>query len=235
MRFGLYFIPDPTHPLWKAGAEWLGRDIYSDQLIDQPDVPGLSRERVGVLTVSPRRYGFHATMKAPFRLASECRVEALFSAFESFCDQTTVFDMPDLEVSKLGPFYALVPSKASNALNELAADVVAYFEPFRAPLTEAEIAKRNPERLSDSERANLSDWGYPYVFDDFRFHMTLTEGVEGEDSALVGSFLETYFNEALARPLLVERLALVVEPSPGAPFVVRTTGRFSLVLKTGTA
>lgn len=235
MRFGLYFIPDPTHPLSKAGAEWLGRDIYSDRLFDQPDVHGLSKGRIGALTGSPRRYGFHATMKAPFRLASECKVEALFSAFENFCGQTTVFDMPKLEVSKLGPFYALVPSIRTNALNEFAADVVAYFEPFRAPLTEEEIAKRNPEWLNDSERANLFDWGYPYVFDDFRFHMTLTESVEGEESALVGSFLQTYFNEALAHPVLAERLALVVEHSPGAPFVVRTTGRFNPVLKTATA
>ena len=47
-------------------------------------------------------------------------------------------------------------------------------DPFRAPLTPSERARRRPEDLDPRRRALLDRWGYPHVFEAFRFHMTLT-------------------------------------------------------------
>ncbi|WP_417770607.1 DUF1045 domain-containing protein, partial [Stappia sp.] len=99
-----------------------------------------------------------------------------------------------------------------------AADIVRHFDRFRAPLSEADLARRNPERLAPPLRANLEAWGYPYIFDAFRFHMTLTERLRAEDAARVLPVLEAHFGDVLAEPVAMDRLALYVETAPGVPF-----------------
>jgi hypothetical protein len=82
--------------------------------------------------------------------------------------------IPSLEVRRLGGFIAVVPTEPSAALADLAAATVAALDPFRAPPSEAELARRRKARLSDRQEALLMKWGYPYVMEEFRFHLTLT-------------------------------------------------------------
>lgn len=177
MRYALYFTPPADDPLTGAAARWLGRDAFTGKAL-APD--GQRPDGWESLVAEPARYGFHATLKAPFHLAGGQTETDLLSALDVFAAETPAFTMPRLKIGLLGSFFALVPDGDADALDRFAADVVRAFEPFRAPLSAADIARRKPETLPEPERTYLHDWGYPYVFDAFRFHMTLTGPVPAE-------------------------------------------------------
>ena len=139
-----------------------------------------------------------------------------------FASSASPVVIPRLKRHAIGPFFALVPEEPVAELNQLANDVVVAFDRFRAPLTEAEIAKRRPERLSETQRHNIERWGYPYVFDEFRFHMTLTGPVEEKDRARVERTLDEFFTPLLDDAVEVANLALFVEPEKGAPFEIHS-------------
>ena len=42
------------------------------------------------------------------------------------------------------------------------------------PPTQGELERRGLDSLSERQRGNFERWGYPYIFDEFRFHMTLS-------------------------------------------------------------
>lgn len=222
MRYAIYFMPGPTAPLTREAARWLGRDIFTGETYSGEATGRLHARRIDELTATARRYGFHATLKAPFRLAADETEASLFSAFEAFAAATESFIVPEMVVGNLDGFFAVVPQSRSGQLDDFSARIVSNFERFRAPLTEADIARRNPERLSPAELQNLHDWGYPHVFESFRFHMTLTDRVPAEERAEIGAILNQRFAPVLPRPFPIDGLALVVEPEPGAPFQVRS-------------
>lgn len=219
-RYALYFTPPPDHPLTMSAARWLGRDAFSGQTTDCP-VAALDPHDWGRCVAFPRRYGFHGTLKAPFRLAYGASKTALLDDLEAFCAELPAFEIPPLAVGRLGSFFALLPSAPVPALHALAAALVQDFDTFRAPLTEAEIAKRNVDRLSDTERDYLDRWGYPYVFDAFRFHMTLTGPVAADAQDAVEAVLRSYFEPVLGAPLLVDAVTVFVEDEPDTPFMAR--------------
>jgi putative phosphonate metabolism protein len=222
VRYALYFAPCADDPLNLTAAEWLGRDAYNNVGYARAAEGGLSPEDLNTLTADPRRYGFHATLKAPFHLA-EGRSEAeLLQAMEAFATETSAFDIPSMIVGQLGHFFALVPDTLHPPLQKFAADVVETFEPFRAPLSEADIARRKPDALPPRQRENLMRWGYPYVFDEFRFHMTLTGPVPEARTSVMASILKQRFAEFIGRPLRIDGLALFVEPERGGPFLVHS-------------
>ena len=222
MRYALYFTPPASDPLTLAAQRWLGRNAFTGAALEQPTVAGFDAAALTGLTADPRRYGFHATLKAPFTL-SEGRSEAEFIAeIGRFVAETDPFDIPEVVVGRLGSFFALVPGDHCDALQGFAAEVVRRFERFRAPLSSADIARRKPDELNAAERQNLVQWGYPYVFDEFRFHMTLTGRVPAERHDAVETVLLDQFAEFHGRPLPVTGLALFREPSRGADFTVHS-------------
>jgi len=219
LRYALYFTPPASDPLTLAAQRWLGRNAFTGTPLVQPEANGLD---AAALTADPRRYGFHATLKAPFALA-EGRSEAeLLAEIGRFVSETEPFDIPEIIVGRLGSFFALVPGDHCDALQNFAGEVVRRFERFRAPLTSADIARRKPDELSAAERQNLVQWGYPYVFDEFRFHMTLTGRVPAERRDAVEGALRAHFAEFHGRPLPIAGLALFREPARGADFTVHS-------------
>jgi hypothetical protein len=122
-----------------------------------------------------------------------------------------------LRVATLGAFTALVPHAAPPELGLFAAECVAAFEPFRAPLTEAETARRRPERLSPRGRALLERWGYPYVFEAFRFHMTLTDALAEEAREPWRARLAAAYGAGA--PLVLDALSVLRQDGAG-PFRV---------------
>lgn len=214
MRYAIYFSTNADHPLTRAAAAWLGRDAFDAYI---PAAVG--REE---LVDEPARYGFHGTLKAPFHLHNGIDEASLFDAFDEFCAETPSFEIPEIVIGQLGPFFALIPGKNAHAgINALAEACVRTFEPFRAPLSEADVARRKPEALPERQRQYLLEWGYPYVFEEFRFHMTLTGAVPEADRSDVRSRLEMHFGSFAGKPLAVSHLALFVEPERGAPFNVQ--------------
>lgn len=215
MRYAIYFTPAEDNALTRKASRWLGRDAFTNTRHDD-------HSAYADMTAEPRRYGFHATLKAPFTLAEDRTESELLAVFNDFARTRLPFDIPKVVIGNLGPFFALVPDDTHQPLQDFAADVVTQFEPFRAPLSDADIARRRPQDLSDSQRRNLSDWGYPHVMDDFRFHMTLTGPVELSERANMASVLKAEFSDFIDRSLSISGLGLFIEPARGQAFHVHT-------------
>ncbi|TCL71952.1 DUF1045 domain-containing protein [Rhizobium sp. BK251] len=222
MRYALYFTPPKDDPLTGLAARWLGRDAFTGSAFAVPEHDGLSVGDQFELTADPRRYGFHATLKAPFALAASVRERDLLEVAEDFAARTHAFEIPELVLGRIGRFFALVPGSLHQPLQDFSASVVKAFEPFRAALSEADVARRKPERLTERERANLMRWGYPYVMDEFRFHMTLTGQVPPEHSDAMNAILTERFAAHTGRPLAISGLAVFVEETRGGPFTVHS-------------
>ena len=231
-RYAIYAAPgsgpaDPAGGLLRETAErWLGRSVTTAPVT--PGVPdGWTREAVDAITVSARRYGFHGTLKAPFRLAAGRTPEELDDALTRFAAGRERVLVPRLRMARLGGFFALIPgAEAPGAeaagLYALADDVVTAFDGFRAPATEAEIARRRPGSLTPRQRELLKAWGYPYVLDEFRFHLTVTDSIPEAQRSAVEATLTDWFAASLGATVPVDALALFIEAEPGAPFTLRS-------------
>jgi putative phosphonate metabolism protein len=220
MRYAIYFTPRQDEPLARLAANWLGRDPFGAATKPVEAVGDLSAAEVAFHTASARRYGFHATLKAPFRLAANETEISLRAALDAFAEAMPTVTIPRLVVSQIDGFFALVPQSPLPPLNRFADDVVLGFDRFRAPLTEAEIERRSPDSLKPAEFRNLCQWGYPYVFETFRFHMTLSGRAGPQESLRLRAAIDSLFAEVLQQPVLVDALTLFVETEPGAPFMV---------------
>jgi putative phosphonate metabolism protein len=222
MRYAIYFTPAPDDPLTRTAARWLGRDPFTGDVTPAPALGRLSAAEVAFHTAAARRYGFHATLKAPFRLAEGETETSLGRAVDAFAEGMAPVVLPRLVIGQIDGFFALVPEGKPEALHKLADDVVVAFDHFRAPLTEAEIERRNPDALRPAEFRYLCQWGYPYVFEAFRFHMTLTGRVGAEEAPRIRGAIEEFFGTMVEGPVAVDGLAIFVEPEAGAPFKVQS-------------
>lgn len=209
-RFAVYYAP-PAGDFWDRASHWLGWDAASGQAVVPPDL-GLD---AAAITRDPRRYGFHGTVKPPFRLADGVDPARLHDALTDLCARLAPVELPGLRLSNLDGFLALVPDGDAAALRTLAAAVVEGLDPLRAPLTADEIARRRPERLSLRQRELLYRWGYPFVMEEFRFHLTLTDRLAGEQAAKAAITLEAHFAPLLPRPFRVADLCLFGEAMDG--------------------
>jgi putative phosphonate metabolism protein len=220
-RFAIYFAPATDDPWWRAGCEWLGRDAFTGLSYRQPSLPRLLASEQEKLTAAPRRYGWHATLKAPFALTETADLEQLRSALRELCRAFTPFLLPPLNVSLLDDFLALVPAENSVEIDRIARACVSRLHRFAAPLSPAELARRRSANLSPAEDALLLEWGYPYVMDYFRFHMSLTGSLADASVATV-DILRNGAHEWFAElpQCRFASIALFAEPSPDSDFVL---------------
>lgn len=215
-RYAIYFAPARLSPWWDFGARWLGRDDATGEALP-PGEPGsaFGPLALAALTAQPRRYGFHATLKAPMRIA--CREDEFVRRVDALARAIRPVPVGPLQPALLDDFVALVPRSAPPALGELAARCVVELDDLRAPLTAAERDRRRPTALDRRQRELLERYGYPHVLERFRFHMTLTGPVDGATAALViartAPEAERLHRES---PLALDRLCVFREPSPGA-------------------
>lgn len=219
-RYAVYLVPPQNSLLWNAGCRWLGRDAETRETFAPQDVPGFPAEKLVHATASPRLYGFHATLKAPFRLANGVDEAKLSAEIARLADSVGSFPMPALKVDRLNGFIALLLAGPGNALADLERRCVVELDALRAPMELAERARRLSARLSPRQREYLDRWGYPYVFDEFRFHMTLTERVDDATARVLVPWLGQNFQSALAEPLQSADLAVFVQPEPGTDFLL---------------
>lgn len=225
-RVAIYFAPEADDPLWRAGCAWLGRDPERDAALPQPPIEGLPPARLAAITADARRYGFHATIKAPFRLAEGRTADELAGSVAEIARAIPAFDAPPAAPASHYGYVTVLLTEASAEMAALEQRVVMGLEAFRAPLSEAERAKRLAAPLTERQRAALDRFGYPYVGEDFTFHMTLSARLAGEEHDTVLAAAEARFADIARRPLAVRSLALYVEPRPGAELVL--TRRFPL-------
>jgi putative phosphonate metabolism protein len=209
-RFAIYYAPE-AGPFAQAAAAWLGWDTVTGRSVTQPDVPDLA-----ILTADPRKYGFHGTLKPPFCLAPGASLADLCDATATLAGHLPAVELPGLDLVNLHGFLALVPQGDTAALTKLAARVVADLDPIRAPLTPADIARRNPDRLTPHQRDLLARYGYPYVMDQFQFHLTLSGPLTPAQISALQPLAAAHFDPVLPRPFKLTDLCLFGEAADGA-------------------
>ncbi len=215
MRIALYWAPRLDDPLHRLGSAWLGRDAETGARLPQPELRGLD---ITEITADARSYGLHGTLKAPFRIQTSWE-EARATA-RAIAERTRPFTLPPLRLAEHHGFLALLESEKSAELQALADACVTQMDAHRAPLTEAEIARRNPARMTERQRAYLELWGYHYVLEEWWFHVTLSRRLTAEEHAVVRPALEAYLGDVPAQPRQVTELCLFTQAEPGAPFLI---------------
>ena len=210
-RYAIYYIPDL--PLFQIGSDWLGWN----SITGQESLLSADHHRI---TDRPRKYGFHATVKPPFSLASNSTQGDLQDAFQTFCATVSPATGGTLKISRLGRFLAMTQDVQSNDVTELAASTVSHFDKFRAPLSDQDMEKRRQRRLTPQQDALMLRWGYPYVMQEFKFHMTLTGPLQNDEIDAIEYDANTRFREFLGQPLKIASLALLGEDSDSGRFHV---------------
>jgi ribose 1,5-bisphosphokinase len=198
-RYAIYFSPAP-HSAWgRFGRAWFARETP--------------------LVQAPRRYGFHATLKAPFSLAANARLGELTAALDRFCAARTTFELPMMQVRRLRDFLALRPSVDDPRIVAIAACCVQHFDGWRAPLSVEEAQRRREQPLTASQERNLARWGYPYVLQDFRFHFSLTGPHRPDDAASrIACAAEAAAAGLREEALCFDAISIFEEAAPGAMF-----------------
>ncbi len=216
-RYAIYYAAEPGSALDRFGASLLGYDAYTGEELSFPDgLPPDWREQ----TADPRKYGFHATLKAPMALAAGRTEAQLFAACELFADVARPIPLIRPVVDSISGFIAVIPSEPSPELEQLAADCTRAFDFFRAPLTPEDRARRNPDKLTARQCEYLDRWGYPYVMEEFRFHMTLTGRLPAERRDKVVAMLRNRFAMIDLVTLEIDRIALFRQDDAASRFQI---------------
>ncbi len=217
-RYAIYFAPAPDTALHQLGSQWLGRDSITGMDLDQPAVPSLSTDRFREVTVDPRRYGFHATLKPPFRLKPGTSLDGLLEATRALARAHEPIET-HLVPRQLSGFVALMQAQSRAETRALAAAAVAELDGFRALPSERELARRREADLSAAQETLLQRWGYPYVMNEFRFHMTLSHRISDDNEAdALRAAARTHFAAVLDQPQAINTLAVFREDEQGRPF-----------------
>lgn len=214
MRYAIYYTPDLASPLAQFGASWLGWDIHQGVEMPHPDMPDLP-DAIADLTQTPRKYGFHGTLKAPFHLTEGKTETGLCTAIERFAQSRHVFEFGPLHVTNLGRFIALTQITPNPSLHVLASACVRELDVFRAPMTVEDLQRRRKSNLTARQDALLRFWGYPYVMEEFRFHLTLTGPIAEDKIDAVKAILTKALSPLLNKPFTFTHLTLCGQSDDG--------------------
>jgi putative phosphonate metabolism protein len=217
-RFALYFTPAAGSALARFGAELLGYDCDASAPVARRKLDGIDAAAAAAVTAEPARYGFHGTLMAPFELAPDRSAGELDEALAAFAHSRSPVPLGRLKVAGIGSFTALVPAGPQDAVRALADDCVMAFSEFRAPLTPHDRERRLAARLSPRQVAYLERWGYPYVFSEYRFHMTLTGRLPAPEQARWQAALAAAFAPLAPAPVEIDAVSLVRQDDRGAAF-----------------
>jgi putative phosphonate metabolism protein len=220
-RYALYYAPRPEEGLAVAASQWLGWNPEPGRARAVPLSSGIDPERLAELTAEPRRYAFHGTLKPPIALADEVSESDFLAAVGRFAAGQRSLTVPSIKLAELSDFLALVPTARSPDLQDLADRCVIEFDEFRRPADEAELARRRGNDLSPRQEELLKRWGYPYVLEEWRFHLTLTGRIaDAAERAAVMGILQQRFSSFVDRPLAVRDLCVFRQSAPDRPFSV---------------
>ncbi len=219
MRYAIYFTPAPETALWRLGSSILGYDAEVRQCVPYPQ-HGLWHEPWFVpAQETPARYGFHATLKAPFVLAPGATEGELLERAFAFSNQWAPIYLPAMEVVSLESFVALCPLVEDAELNRLAAACVREFDDLRAPLDSADRERRLSQALTQRQHEHLARWGYPYVFEDFRFHMTLTGPIPRALRQQALEVLRSLYRR-ISAPVWIDTITVLAQATRSDRFVI---------------
>ena len=207
-RYAIYYVPPHDSVLDRFGSLLLGYDAWTSDDLPFPD--GIERTVPDwrEVTKDARKYGFHATLKAPIALADGKAETDLLAACKAFADTPRAIPVIRPVIEEISGFIAVIPVERSAELEQLERDCVMAFDSLRAPLSPEDRARRNPDKLTARQRDHLDRWGYPYVMEEFRFHMTLTCRLSPERRAPLLANLRSRFAAAGLATLAIDTIAL---------------------------
>jgi hypothetical protein len=215
MRVALYWAPRPEDALHRLGSTWLGRDAETGMAIPQPALPGLD---IAEVTAEARVYGLHCTLKPPFRLATSW--DAFRADAMALAARTRPFALGPLRLAEHHGFLALLESEKSREMQAFCDACVEALDAHRAAPTQEEIARRRPDRATERQREHIHRWGYPFVFDEWWFHVTLSRRLAAAEREVVQPALAAHLGDVPAAPRRVTELCLFTQAAPGAPFLI---------------
>lgn len=208
MRYAVYFCPAPASALASLGRDWVSTELAAN------GIPGIARARWNALLADVRRYGWHATLRSPFTLSPDVDVAELRQALAAVARAHAPINVP-LRSARLAGFPALRPVGDARAVHALANACVEAIEPLRLPLAEHDFQRR-ASGLDAIETHYLGRYGYPYVFERYRFHMTLSAPATIDEERALQRWLS--LRASMLPTARIDALTLCVEASPGAPF-----------------
>jgi hypothetical protein len=221
-RYAVFFVPPARSALYRFGSAILGYDCYDGVAVDPPEEFKADLASWRKLTEHPRRFGFHATLKAPFRLSASCTEAQLVSAVQSFVGLGHAVAEISPVIQIIDGFAAVIASNAVPALATLAAGCTTMFDAFRAPMLPQERARLLAAGLNASESENLDRWGYPFVLSEFEFQMTLTGPIQGRRRAQTLDLIERCFRRMVRtdHQIAIDRIALLKQATSRGSFRV---------------
>lgn len=216
MRVAIYYSPGSCSPLLQVAEQWF----------EMKTTGTMSESETADMLKDPKRYGFHATIKPPFKLKDQYSIGDVEQQMQRFCQHTSSFITPHMEVAKIGRFFCIKPVEESWEINSLASSVVQRFDNFREPAREKDLERRRLTGLNFRQDELLIEWGYPYVLSEFIFHMTLTGKITDErQNKSLREELKKRFSQALSEPLNIDSLSMYTQEG-SADFIEHK--RFSL-------
>ncbi len=224
-RYAIYFVPRKETALAEFGTTWFGNQSENGNLVKDNKI-SLDQKHYEQVIAAPRRFGFHATLKAPFALRPDCDLDDLLTATQDLARSTLPVALGGLQINPIAEFLALVPFCENRELDKLALRCVRLLDVYRAPSCEAELKKRRAVGLSEREEKMLLKWGYPYVKKTYRFHMTLTGKLKNREVKIVEPVLAKLSENTIDRPFMIDDLCVLGDPGNGQPF--RLLERFAL-------
>ncbi len=213
-RYAIYYLPRRDEPLAEFGRRWFGFDTETRAPVDNAwDIP------TGILR-TPARYGFHATLKAPFRLRKGRTENELFAAVAQLANEWAPQDLGLLVPKALGAFMTLQQSLPNAGVDSLAFACVRDLDLFRDPLTEEEQDAIFDKGITRRQKANVFTWGYPYVDKDYVFHMTLTSILAPQELERWQARVIEWGADYLNMPVTLKDLVIFAQKTPESPFQV---------------
>ena len=209
-RYAIFFTPTGALATW--GSTWLGWDSAKGCSVPLLSCAGVD---VSSITAKPRKYGLHATLKAPFQRAKGLSFEQLQQATAHFATQHAAFSIGAMKMQHDNGFVALRPKSIPQNLRDFAVYSVKAFDMFRAPLTNADMTSRRKATLTARQDQQMLDWGYPFIFDDFHFHLTLTGNLSEQKAAIVTAALMPSLYPVIRTPIIIDAITLMGEDSDG--------------------
>lgn len=225
-RYAIYYVPEQSDALLQLADDWFGRSTLTGKPTKRPNIPGLSSKKIQSITKTAARYGFHGTLKAPFRLARSATERKFLEAVAALASDLDAARAIKMSLDYSSGFIAIRPSEEDHALRGIGDLCVIALDIFRAPVNTLERMARIQPKLSQEEAQFLLLWGYPYIFNRFRFHMTLTDPILSREKNKIYTILKDYFETALSAPLNIESICVCGDPGNGQSFDVLQ--RFSL-------
>jgi hypothetical protein len=203
-RLAVYAAPPHHSELARRATQWL------------EEADGVTG--IGGITDSARHYGLHATLKPPFRLAEGVGVHQVGRAVAALAAATPGAVVDALVVGTIGRFVALVPAVPSPQVDALAASCVTVLDHLRRPPSPDEVERRRAAGLSARQSELLDTWGYPFVLDEFRFHITLSCNLTDVARPAVVDAAREWFGPLDGAPFVLDELCVFAQPTPGADF-----------------